>query len=334
MKTIGFTEGRLRRLGEELDELDPAILASVADRLALLEELDYALRPAVHERRVPSYGVIVEPTASLAAWSEEAKVQVSKRRVDNLTDATVRRFADGVTSWAVRKPSGVDFLVVFDRSVGSERDLTILAEACGASIVQRHPNGTIRAAGPFGVMRNVGIDWHLEPPISRWLDIAACCSSRESALLLKRLLRFAVHDVAARQVGATFVISPSGRLVNGSERRLGTPPEFRIDLPSDLAPLYHVLGQVDGAAVFDETGTLRELGVRLVPSLEAESVVDAYRGTRHTSALRYSFDDPEAIIIVVSEDGPVSVIQGGQRLGTSANAARNHEAVDHPPPGR
>lgn len=331
METIGLTGGRLRRLGEELDELDPAILASVADRVALLEELDYALRPAVHERRVPSYGVIVEPSASLSAWSEEAKVQVSKRRVDSLSDATVRRFADGVTSWAVRKSSGVDFLVVFDRSVGSERDLTILAEACGASIVQRHPNGTIRAAGPFGVLRNVGIDWHLEPPITRWLDLAACCPDPTERGLLKRLLRFAVHDVAARQVGATFVISPGGRLVNGSERRLGTPPEFRIDLPSDLAPLYHVLGQVDGAAVFDESGTLRELGVRLVPSLEAESAVDAYRGTRHTSAVRYSFDDPEAIVIVVSEDGPVSVIRAGERLGTSATGVRNHEAVDHPP---
>ena len=74
METIGLAGGRLRRLGEELDELDPAILTSVTDRVSLLEELDYALRPAVHERRVPSYGVIVEPTASLSAWSEEANV--------------------------------------------------------------------------------------------------------------------------------------------------------------------------------------------------------------------------------------------------------------------
>ena len=46
--------------------------------------------------------------------------------------------------------------------------------------------------------------------------------------------------------------------------------------------------------------------------------VDAFRGTRHTSALRYSYDDPTATLIVVSEDGPVSVLRGGERLGQSA----------------
>jgi hypothetical protein len=325
----GATRGRLRRLGEELDELDRSILAVIHDRSAVLEELSYALRPAVHERRIPSYGVIVDPSTSPVDWSQAAGFEVSKRRVDDLSDATVRRFADGVTSWAVRKPSGIDYLVVFDRSVGSERDLTILAEAAGGTIVQRHPAGTVRAAGAFGVLRHAGIDWHLEPPVTRWLDVETCATNPTGCILLDKLLRFAVHDVAARQVGAIFVVSPGGRLVNGAERRLGAPPEFRIDRPADLAPLYHVLGQVDGAAVFDETGTLRELGVRLVPSLEAESAVEPYRGTRHTSALRYSFDDPAATVIVISEDGPVSVLRAGRRLGTSAQGAHGHEAVDH-----
>jgi DNA integrity scanning protein DisA with diadenylate cyclase activity len=55
--------------------------------------------------------------------------------------------------------------------------------------------------------------------------------------------------------------------------------------------------------------------VRLVPSAEAESDVEGYRGMRHTSARRYSFDDPTATLIVVSEDGPVSVIRNGEVLG-------------------
>ena len=70
--------------------------------------------------------------------------------------------------------------------------------------------------------------------------------------------------------------------------------------------------------MFDEVGTLRHLGVRLVPTAEAESEVAPFRGTRHTSALRYSYDDPHATLIVVSEDGPVSVLRNGLRLGHSA----------------
>ena len=42
--------------------------------------------------------------------------------------------------------------------------------------------------------------------------------------------------------------------------------------------------------------------------------IEAFRGMRHTSALRYSADDPSATLIVVSEDGPVSVIRNGEVL--------------------
>jgi hypothetical protein len=311
-------EGRVRRLEEELDELDPTVLSAVADQRSLLEELVYAVRPQVHERRVPSYGAIVHPALKSARWFDKTRITVAHRRVEDLADAAVRRFADGITSFTVRGPKGINDLVVFDRSVSSERDLTIVAEASGATVIQRHPSGVVRAAGPFGVLRLLGYDWQLEPPLSRWLDVGACAVDPVSCAVLENLLRFAIHDVAARHVGATFVVSADGKLASGVERRYGRPPDFRIDRPADLAPLYHVLGQLDGAAVFDETGMLRELGVRLVPSLTAEESVDAFRGTRHTSALRYSFDDPRATLIVVSEDGPVSVMRAGRRLGRSA----------------
>jgi hypothetical protein len=81
--------------------------------------------------------------------------------------------------------------------------------------------------------------------------------------------------------------------------------------------LRHALAQVDGAAVFDADGVLRQLGVRLVPSATAEEGVDAFGGTRHTSGRRYSFDDPSATVVAVSADGPVSVLRNGAVLGRS-----------------
>lgn len=309
--------GPIRRLAEELSELNPDIGSSVDDPLAVVEELDYALRPPVHERRVPSYGAIVGAQTDLGRWAEAAGFEVSRRRVDELRDATVRRLADGIVSWAIRGESGVNDLVVFDRSVGSERDQTILAEATQGVMVQRHPNGTVRAIGPFGVLRHDGIAWHLEPPIDRWLDRDRCLALPMDTCLFDKVLRFAVHDVAARGIGATLLISADAQLHPNTEQRYGRPPEFAIDRPADLAPLYHILGQLDGAAAFDAEGRLQHLGLRLVPTTEAEAAVDAYRGTRHTSALRYSFDDPEAVLVVVSEDGPISVVQGGKLIGVS-----------------
>ena len=57
--------------------------------------------------------------------------------------------------------------------------------------------------------------------------------------------------------------------------------------------------------------------MRLVPSPEAESEVDGLRGMRHTSGRRYSFDDPGATVVVVSEDGPVTVLRAGDVIGRS-----------------
>ncbi|MEL7207505.1 MAG: hypothetical protein AAGK32_04620, partial [Actinomycetota bacterium] len=289
--------GQIRRLGEELDELDPSILAQAPNPSALLEELAYALRPPVHERRVPSFGVFVEPTTDIIDWTEAIGFGVSRRKVSELSDDAVRLFANGIVSWVVRSPKGVNDLVVFDRGVGSERDLSVLTSTTGATVVQRHPAGVVRAVGPFGVLRYEGIDWQLEPPVTRWLDLGQCLVGGLDRDILNQILLFAVHDVAARGVGAIFVIAPGGRLVPSTERNYGTPPEFSVRRPADLAPLAHILGQLDGAAVFDETGTLRHLGVRLVPSAAAEAEVEAYRGTRHTSALRYSYDDPAATVI-------------------------------------
>jgi DNA integrity scanning protein DisA with diadenylate cyclase activity len=172
----------------------------------------------------------------------------------------------------------------------------------------------VRAVGGFGVVRWDSISWHHEPPVTAWVDTLTDGHDRRESAALAKLLEFAVHDLGSRGIGALLVHRPASDQVPFAEIRLPAPPALQIDRPADLAPLRHVLAQIDGAAVFDELGTLRHLGVRLVPSPEAEADVEGYRGMRHTSARRYSFDDPDATVIVVSEDGPVTVVRHGRVL--------------------
>ncbi len=311
------TPGRLRRLAEELeDEGIPALRLST-DPDVLVDELDYALRPPSHEGRVPSYGAIVLPTVDAEHWADVTHVGVSLRRATDRSDDEVRRYADGAASWAVRTADGITGFAVFERSNASERDLVVIAEATGATVVQRDHVGKVRLVGPFGVARWDSRTWHLEPPVSSWLERASCGIDEDGTAVLFELLRFAVHDLGASHVGALLVLRPGAAIPPSFELRMPTPPEIQVGHPADLAPLYHVLRQVDGAAVFDEAGVLRHLGVRLVPSATAETDVPAFRGTRHTSARRYSHDDPDAVVIAVSEDGPVSVFRNGLLVGRS-----------------
>lgn len=308
---------RMRRIVDELAESGFHLDGSDEWVNVVLDELDYALRPAVHERRVPTYGAIVAPTVESTQWDDATQLTISHSPIV-MELPMARRFADGLSSWVIRRnDTNFDEVAVFDRPAGSERDLVVLAEALGATLVQRHPNGTVRVVGTFGVLRWDGLNWHHEPPISSWIDSLGACDGRGDREVIQNILEFAVHDLGARGIGAILVYRLEADDPPAYEVRLSTPPPLHIMTPSNLAPLRHVLSQIDGAAIFDAGGTLRELGVRLVPSPEAESDVEGFRGMRHTSGRRYSFDDRSATVVVVSEDGPVTVLRQGKMMGTS-----------------
>lgn len=312
-----FRAGRLRRLAEELDEVGLVAEGTDAFREMLLEEVDHALRPPVHERRVASTGTILEPRSDPATWASGTQLDITRKSLDRQPLPAARRFADGLSSWIVRHTDGTTEWMVFDRPAGSERDLVVLAGVLGATLVQRHPAGPVRVIGRFGVLRWEGFDWHHEPPVAGWIDTVTACAIHGDPGVLEAMLEFAVHDLGSKGIGSLLVYRPDDEPGPAVEERLPTPPPLRIRRPTHLAPLRHALAQVDGAAIFDADGVLRQLGVRLVPSKAAEQTVEALGGTRHTSGRRYSHDDPLATVIAVSEDGPVSVLRNGAVLGRS-----------------
>jgi hypothetical protein len=308
---------RQRRLAEELEESGLVIEGGEAFRALLLEEIDHALRPEVHERRVMSSGTILEPTSDPATWESGTQLAITRGPADQQPLPAARRFADGLSSWLLRRTDGVNEWMVFDRPAGSERDLVVLAGVLGATIVQRHPAGAVRLVGSFGVLRWEGFSWHHEAPASRWIEAVKAGSTPGDAEVIQDMLTFAIHDLGSMGIGALLIYRPDGDPGPAVEERLPTPPPLWIRAATHLAPLRHALAQVDGAAVFDAGGVLRQLGVRLVPSDAAEETVEALRGTRHTSARRYSHDDPFATVIAVSDDGPVTVFRNGEVLANS-----------------
>lgn len=316
---------RFQRLEEELLESGLRTIGDEELRDLVLEEVDHALRPTVHERRVASSGTILAPRARPSTWAEGTQLEIARMPVALRTLAAARRYADGLASWLLRHGDGApDEWLLFDRPAGSERDLVVMAAVLEATIVQRHPSGAVRVVGDFGVLRWEGLAWHHEPPVTSWLTTVAGtpgAGTPEAGDLkvLKALLAFAVHDLGSLGIGALLIYRGDGQPGPPVEEPMPTPPPLQVRTASHLAPIRHALGQVDGAAVFDATGVLRHLGVRIVPSRDAENVVAAMGGTRHTSGLRYTYDDPSATVIVVSEDGPVSVLRGGKVLVRSVD---------------
>ncbi len=312
---------RLRRLAEELGESGLRRAGPAATWAMLVEEIDHALRPPVHERRVSSGGTVLDPTSDPATWAAGTQLDIIRQPLGQQPLPAARRFADGLSSWLLRRTDGTTEWMVFDRPAGSERDLVVLAGVLGATVVQRHPSGSVRVVGDFGVLRWEGLRWHHEPPAASWVDSVIDGEAAGDRMVLEALLEFAVHDLGSNGIGSLLIYRPQTGAGPPVEERLPVPPPLQIRRAAHLAPLRHALGQVDGAAMFDAQGVLRRLGVRLVPSHAAEENVEAFRGTRHTSGRRYSRDDPQAIVIAVSEDGPVSVLRDGEVLGRSRHDA-------------
>src|SRR5262245_41346023 len=222
------TPQQLRPLGEELAEVGLNLDGSQPWHALALTEIDYALRPSVHERRVPSYGAIISPTVEPEAWEQLTELRIAMRPVGDTDVAAARRYADGLSSWLVHPQVGDESWAVFDRPSGSERDLVVLAEASGAIVVQRHPSGSVRIVGPFGVLRWNGLSWHHEPLVSAWFDLVRAAKPHLDLDTLETLLEFAVHDLGARGIGATLVFQPDDTLAASFEHRYPAPPALQL----------------------------------------------------------------------------------------------------------
>src|ERR1019366_1861636 len=108
---------RLARLREELMDLEVPLPIDADGGGILLEELDYACHPALHEGRPPRYGALVS-LGERPLWD---KLSAPTRIESAGTDMDVlRRLADGRASFVVRRLDGPNGLVCFDGSLEYE----------------------------------------------------------------------------------------------------------------------------------------------------------------------------------------------------------------------
>lgn len=115
-----------------------------------------------------------------------------------------------------------------------------------------------------------------------------------------------VHYAEESKIGCTLVIDLNRQSLTISGQRLAQPIDLRLPYPLDLAKS---LSKVDGALHIGRDlhlhGFACLLDGRAVPG------EDRARGARFNSALRFTAERQNIIVVVVSADRPVSIIQEG-----------------------
>lgn len=326
---------RRARLHDELiDERVPLHLDGPFGQ-ALIEEIDHAHYPPVHEQHVATYGAFLYDNQPSHATTDST----SEARIVDLAEVpwpVARRLADGRGSFLARSiDPDTRWLVCWPHSIEYEAHLVEFVRRTGGHVVQRTARGDVKIVSPDTVVVWDGVRWLSKPHATRFHPLVQRLIPDVDLQVVAGLLELAVHWLSPAFRGATLVWSlhrPADRL-SGLDPQAAVPaPRLTVTDRVLFPALFSLHGQTDGATLVDPDGTCHGYGTTLVPGPDAIRTVPPHKGTRHTSARRFSYDHPGTLVLVVSEDGPVSVFLDGARI-VLVSSDPSSEAADDTPAG-
>jgi DNA integrity scanning protein DisA with diadenylate cyclase activity len=309
-----------RRLHSEMTDDGVVIEADEPVLRLVLDDLEYARRPPLFERRAPIYGSIVVPDDRSLIESGELVDLIDLR---TMPLEVARRFADGRSTFVVRQPDRSLLLACFRRSVQYEADLVEIQADIGAIIVQRTAMGVTRAFTETGTVEWSGYRWTNRPNARSQHEALQPLLPGVDKPVLAGLLELAVHWLSPARVGATLVLPGEHDDAGLDLEHSVVAPALNVTTRYHYPALFAALMQTDLATIVSSDGAVRRLAVGLRATPEAGSAIDHERGMRHRSAARYTFDQPGALAVVVSEDGPVTVFLAGHPLSECVAGTQN-----------
>jgi len=307
---------RLRLSVELADEQVGFIPHDAPDELrdALLDELVKARYPGLHEGRVATYGCIVVPDGvDVETVLPMFGTPITLAAQTPIDDPILRTMARGKTTFLVRTIHGPVALV--EMAVDREVETVRLVRRTGVFVLQRTPAAEIKAFGVDEVWEHANDTWSSRPYAESRLAELRGFTGRGSIQVTANLLDLCVHLLSDRGIGATLVwlLDDRESVPAALSARAGSalPAELSVARTEHLEAIAALLDGVDGACLVAADGRVLRVGAHLAATDDARRFVPAEDGTRHTSARRFSFDEPYALVFVVSVEGRVTVYSDG-----------------------
>jgi DNA integrity scanning protein DisA with diadenylate cyclase activity len=279
---------------------------------SVTHELSMASIPEIHEGRIAPFGVIFAEDAT-----ELAGVNLLALRPEDIGFA--RRLANGMDCFLLYKKDIFFGLARFTVPLMTELQLVRSFPPSGGMVVQRGKSGKVKFFQGDSVILHENRVWFTKPHVKKaaW-KVAQCVSGIDQAVL-NRILELTFHLLSPdSRVGATLVWCLSDAAHASSAGVAEGQDLTRFDLSimdeGHAGTICHMLSQVDGATFLSPVGKLIRTGVHLKYSAASREFIPELRGTRHTSAQRFSFDVDSALVITVSEDGPVTIFSDGASI--------------------
>lgn len=301
------------RLLDELDDDGVVVPGDAPHVERVVQELDHVRRPPLHEGRTTVYGSFVMPAGRDLIPSGDLVELIEL----HLPVEQSRRFADGRSTFLVRRAGADPLLACFRRSIQYEADLVDIQASTGASIVQRTVLGVPRLFTEQGVIEWNGRNWVNRPTAQVLLATIDPMVEGAPRHVLQGILDLCVHWLSPSRIGAIVLYDFDPRHDDAPSLDLDAAidtPVLSVLVRHHYPALFASLGQTDLAMIVYPDGDVKNIGVGLRSSPESELAVAQERGMRHRSAARYTWDHHHTIAFVVSEDGPVTVFRQGKPI--------------------
>ncbi|HNX60197.1 MAG TPA: diadenylate cyclase, partial [Spirochaetota bacterium] len=175
-------------------------------------------------------------------------------------------------------------------------------------ILQRHES-IIRFFYNRTVFTCKNWNWSIKPDLSVALVKTLKHAPQTETNTFGKILSFSYHKLSPHNIGAILIYlltdNFEGHAISENREFL----DFTNPHHHDMILSY--LRQIDGATFISSEGTMICSQIHLGYSDRSASFISQKKGTRHTSAQRYSYDKPDCIAITVSEEGPKTIYSDG-----------------------
>ncbi len=151
-------------------------------------------------------------------------------------------------------------------------------------------------------------------------------ADQSTSHILFKTVAAIVEKAGERKHGCTVVIDFNDPPLSIAGQKLEQPIDLQQEASLELAKS---LAKVDGALHLG--GDLRLHSFACLLDGRAVPGEDRSRGARYNSALRFTAERKNLIVVVVSSDRPVSVIQGGVEITASSEWAPFAQLMTRPP---
>ncbi|MEU7862252.1 DNA integrity scanning protein DisA nucleotide-binding domain protein [Nonomuraea sp. NPDC049141] len=323
-----ITPKRIARIRDELIDEIGLELPSI-----VLEEVVYARYIPIHELKQPQYGAMIIPDNDfLPLFSTFEFGPFETRDIQQSSLDVIRLLADGNTMFAGKDGLGSYLL----EHSATEKNLAEIVSNFHAVVVQRTTNPTeVKIYHRDGISTWSGAAWHTRPYSHDYSGILMHAvdglEDTSQFAIAEAILDFCMHTLSAAKIGATIVWD---RAEFEADFRQYTVDEVRnvdrsqaINLPplpicdyGNHPGIANLLEQFDLAMLIDSNGILQSARVGLVSGISSRSV-STTGGMRHNSAIRFSNEEQNALVFVVSQDGPVTVFRAGEVVISPAHAS-------------